>query len=893
MSGVYITIVSVIYLGVLFYLAFVAEKYKSKNKSLIDNPYVYALSLAVYCTAWTFYGSVGRVKEKGLEFLSVYLGPTLVMLLAWSVLKKISRIARVNGITSIADFISARYGKYRSLGVWVTIISFLAGVPYIGLQVKAISKSFEVITGITSGNYFYQDASFFVVLILIVFTILFGTRRIQSNETHEGMIFAIAVESIFKLIAFLVVGIFITFFINDGWADVFKDHYFGKQIEKSFDFENSAGYGNWFIHIIISAFAFMFLPRQFQVSVVENQSEKNLKQAIWLFPLYLFLINIFVVFIAISGTSVFEFNTEVSTDSYVIALPRHFGSDLIALIAYIGGFSAATGMIIVETIAISTMITNSVILPFLLESTKFQEKFKFKLLNLATWLRRFAIVFIILTGYFYFRTVSNLFSLVSIGLIAFVAIAQFAPIFLGGIYWKGASKNGALAGLVSGFILWFLFLIFPTLIPEEINNNALLGFYSKIFGVIKIEGFDQISNAGFWSLLVNTLIFIFVSVFSEQSSSEAKQAVLFVDIFQYSSIEGPSGFWKGKAKSENLFELLASFIGRSAARKNMDEFAQRNEIDLQSNVADPKLVSYIENTLSGIVGTSSANMLVSTIAKEEVVSVEEVLTFLKRSQQILDDNEELKSKTEELERISSELKIANERLLKTDEQKNEFLTTVTHEIRTPLTSIKALTEIIFDNEDLEKEQKSHFLETIINETDRLSRLVNQVLDLEKYESGKHILKKVDISVKDLVENVKDRLEEIANEKNIKIKLLYLPETKDIKGDEDKLLQMLINVVSNAIKFVKPHEGEILITLNSSKKRTVFTIEDNGIGIPKDAQIRLFEKFYQVDNGSYTDVKGSGLGLSIVKKIVELHKGTIHLESVVNKGTKVMISLPIK
>lgn len=893
MNGVSFTIVSVLYLGVLFYLAFVAEKFKNRNKSLIDNPYVYALSLAVYCTAWTFYGSVGRVKDKGLEFLSVYLGPTLVMLLAWSVLKKISRIARVNGITSIADFISARYGKYRSLGVWVTIISFLAGVPYIGLQVKAISKSFEVITGIPSGNYFYQDASFFVVLILIVFTILFGTRRIQSNETHEGMIFAIAIESVFKLVAFLLVGVFITFIINDGWADVFENHYFGKKIEESFNFDQSAGYGNWFIHIIISAFAFMFLPRQFQVAVVENQSENNLKQAIWLFPLYLFLINIFVVFIAISGTSVFAENSGVSTDSYVIALPQHFGNNLVALIAYIGGFSAATGMIIVETIAISTMITNSVILPFLLESTRFQQKFKFKLLNLATWLRRGAIVFIILMGYIYFRSVGNLFSLVSIGLIAFVAIAQFAPIFLGGIYWKGATKNGALAGLVSGFTLWFLFLIFPTLIPAKYETNSFLSFYYQIFGFLNIEGFDEISNAGFWSLSINTLVFLVVSAFSEQSSAEAKQSVLFVDIFQYSNIDGHSGFWRGKAKNENLFELLASFIGRSAARKDLDEFAQRNEINLESNVADAKLVSYIENTLSGIVGTSSANMLVSTIAKEEVVTVDEVLAFLKRSQQILDDNEELKSKTEELERISTELKIANERLLKTDEQKNEFLTTVTHEIRTPLTSIKALTEIIFDNEDLEKEQKSHFLETIINETDRLSRLVNQVLDLEKYESGRHKLYKNDIEVKDLVENVLDRLEELANEKNVKIFMTILPETKDIKGDEDKLMQMLINVVSNSIKFVEPQKGEINITLNSSKKRTVFTIEDNGIGIPKEAQSRLFEKFYQVENGNFSDARGSGLGLSIVKKIVELHKGSIHLESVVNKGTKLMISLPIK
>ena len=893
MSGLLITIVSVLYLGFLFYMAFIAEKFKNENKSLINNPYVYSLSLAVYCTAWTFFGSVGRVGQTGLEFLTVYIGPTLVMLLGWNVLRKIIRIAHVHSITSIADFISARYGKYRSLGVWVTIISLMAGVPYIGLQIKAISKSFQTLANVDPGVHFYQDSAFYIAILLIIFTILFGTRKVQSNETHEGMIFAIAAESLVKIFAFLAVGIFVTFYINDGFDGVFANHFNGENIKKAFDFGERPGYGNWFMHIIVSAFSFMFLPRQFQVGVVENQNENNLKQAIWLLPLYLFLINVFVVPIAITGSSMFGSNSNILADNYVIAVPLALEYKWIALIAYIGGFSAATGMIIVETIAISTMITNSVILPSLLENRKFKEKFTFKILNLAVWLRRLSIILTVLLGFLYYKTIASYYSLVSIGLIAFVAISQFSPIILGGIFWKEGTKKGAIAGLLSGITIWLFALILP---PFLVNSQGVVyhpfieQFYN-FFGYFKIQNFDEISNATFYSLLVNSFVFYVVSLFTVQSPTEAKQALLFVDVFKYSNKEGQSVFWKGKAKNDNLFELLASFIGKSQANEMLAEFAEKNQINLKNNTADPRLVSFIENIMSGIIGTSTSRMLVSSVTKEEVVSVEEVLEVLKRSQKIIEDNEELKQKTNQLEALSKELKVANDGLTKMDSLKNEFLTTVTHEIRTPLTSIKALTEIIYDNEDLEEEQKKTFLNTIIDETDRLSRLVNQVLDLEKYESGKHKLKKAVIDVKDLVNTVFVRMEELAKEKNVTLQKRISPDIQNFKGDEDKLIQMLINLISNSIKFVKPKEGWVQLNVDLGKKRLIFSVEDNGIGIPVEVQKRIFEKFYQAENQDDIKEKGSGLGLSITKKIVEIHKGNILLESVPGKGTKIMISLP--
>ncbi|MCP9767314.1 GHKL domain-containing protein [Lacihabitans sp. LS3-19] len=894
MNGILITIVSILYLGVLFYLAFVAEKFKGLNKSLINNPFVFAFSLAVYCTAWTFYGSVGRVDQTGIEFLSVYIGPTLVMLLGWSVLRKIIRISHVHRITSIADFISARYGKYRSLGVWVTIISLLAGIPYIGLQIKAISSSFSTLTGVLPGHYFFQDSAFYIALILIAFTLLFGTRKVQSNETHEGMVLAIAAESIFKLIAFLIVGIYVTYWINDGFGDIFEKHYIGKEIQKAFEFDIHPGYGNWFMHIMVSALSFMFLPRQFQVAVVENQNEKNLKQAMWLLPLYLFLINIFVIPIALTGNSFFASNPLISGDNYVIELPLKFSSNSIALIAYIGGFSAATGMIIVETIAISTMITNSIILPSLLESRKFKEKYTFKILNIAIWSRRASIILTVLLGFFYYKTVAPYFSLVSIGLIAFVAIGQFSPALLGGIFWKDGNKTGALAGLLSGFIIWLFALIIPPIFSDNQGHfyyPALAKFY-ELFSSFKIENFDEISNTTFWSLMVNAFMFFGVSMATKQSPAEEKQALLFVDVFKYSNQQGQTAVWRGNARNEQLKELLASFIGKSKAEKEIEDFSKHFDIVLDNVSADPKLVAYIENIISGIIGTSTARLLVSSISKEEVVSIDEVLAVLKRSQKILEDNEELKTKTFQLEKISKELQDANLGLQQADDLKNEFLTTVTHEIRTPLTSIKALSEIIYDNEDLEYEQKKSFLNIIIDETDRLSRLVNQVLDLEKYESGKHKISKKTVEVNEILNTVLARMEGIAKEKNVLLKIFNKSDVYSFKADEDRLIQMFINLISNAIKFVKPNEGWVHLSVDNSKKYLIFSVEDNGVGIPVETQSRIFEKFFQAENQDQSSEKGSGLGLSITKKIVEIHKGNIHLESVPGKGTKIMVSLPL-
>jgi Na+/proline symporter/nitrogen-specific signal transduction histidine kinase len=872
-----IALISILSLLLLFFLAYLAERRKYQNRSLINNPIVYSLSLAIYCSAWTFYGNVSSVTDTGILFLAIYIGPTLVMLLGLTVLKKMVRISNVLSITSIADFVSARYGKNRSLGIVVTILSLFAGIPYIGLQIKAIASSLQPFTRNASAGDFYQDQAFYICILIVVFTILFGTRKILPNERHEGMVFAVAAESIFKLLAFLLVGFSVTYLWHNGFNDIFSKYYFTEKIQTAFDFEKSTGYGNWSVYILISGLAFVLLPRQFHVAVVENKSEENLKQAAWMFPLYLFLIVLFVIPLALTGNGLIS-----GTNGYenaIINLPLHFSSETLAAVAYLGGFLAATGMIIVECIAISTMVTNSLLLPLLLENIRFKNFFRLRILQLSVWLRRLTILLVVSLAYLYYKGVSHELSLISLGLIAFVAVIQLAPAVLGGMYNKGLTRKGILCGILTGTTVWFLGLIIPSLIPYDLTN-----FYSYFSG-FRIESLDFIANIGFWSLLLNILAVLLISSITDSSALETKQAILFVDVFNYSNPEGQSVFWKGTAKIKNMETLLAGFLGRKRSAQVLRSFAKRHHLNLSSEQADPLLVSYVENTISQYVGTGTANMLVSSISKEEVVTVEEVLEVFKRSQQVVEDNAELRFQKVQYQKLSDELSLTNQKLKELDAQKDDFIRTVTHEFRTPLTAIKALAELVHDHPDME--EREEFLKTIVQETDRLGRLVNEVLELEKYASGKQKLKGKSMPLHTLAETVRIRLLSLTDEKDIK--LHFKTEEGTVFGDEDKLIQMLINLISNSIKFVSEN-GNVWIRMENTLESTIFEIEDDGIGIPQRHLEKVFDKFYQIEN---KNSKGTGLGLSIVKNIVELHDGQISINSKEGEGTLVRINFPIK
>lgn len=638
------------YLGVLFAVAYYGDRAAARGRSIIANPYVYSLSLAVYATAWTFYGSVGRAAQDGLGFLPVYLGPTVMATVWWLVLRKIIRIAKDNHITTLADFVSSRYGKSGLLAGLVTTIAVLGVTPYISLQLKAISTSFTVLLGYPDivGALqqphvpVWRDTAFYVAMILAAFTIVFGTRHLDAAERHEGMVAAIAFESLVKLVAFLCVGLFVTFGLYNGFGDLFEKAASLPQAKEAFTIgsEDIGIFRSWaslFSVAFISMLAIIFLPRQFQVAVVENVDESHLNKAIWLFPLYLLLFNIFVLPIAFGGLLHFQ-GQPINPDTFVLTVPLSEHQHALAILAFIGGFSAATGMVIVESIALSTMVCNDLVMPALLRIKRLRLTEREDLSGLLLAIRRITIVLGMLLGYAFFRLASNAYALVSIGLISFAAVAQFAPAVLGGIYWKGATRPGALAGLAAGFAVWLYTLLLPAFarsgwLPMSLLDAGPFGIALlrplELFG---LSGLDEITHAMVWSMLANVGAYIGVSVMTGQTAIERTQAALFVDVFKHER-SSPEQVWRARGSLPELHAMLSRFLGAERAMATFSEYAQRRGLDWPRD-ADAELVSVSEARLAGVIGTASARVMIASVIEKE--PLRDSLTGLPNRALILD-----------------------------------------------------------------------------------------------------------------------------------------------------------------------------------------------------------------------------------------------------------------
>jgi Na+/proline symporter/signal transduction histidine kinase len=890
---------SLLYLCLLFGVAYYAEYRQKKNRSLINNPYVYALSLAVYCTAWTYYGSVGQASTRGVEFLAVYIGPTITAALFWPVLRKIIRICKTQRINSLADFISTRYGKNFSLAVVVTILCMIGIIPYIALQLKAISSSMNILSGTSPHNGLIgilQDNTLYIALALVAFIILFGTRSIDASEKHEGLVAAVAFESVIKLLAFLVAGIFVTFGLFNGFGDIFSKAAANEDLARLFQFNGNGAYTTWTGLILLSMLAVVFLPRQFQLGVVENVQENHLKKAIWLFPLYLFLITLFVLPVAFGGKLLMG-NTGVSADTYVLALPLHNGAGFLSLFIFIGGFSAATSMIIVETIAISTMMSNNIATPLLLTTRKFKTKGDGQLTNPILNIRRFSIFLIIALAFLYDKLVAQHFTLVSIGMVSFAAVSQLAPAVLGGIYWKNASQKGAMAGILTGFVIWFYTAVIPSMASAGFINMSVITdgpwgiSWLRPLSLFGMEGLDTITHCFFWSMFFNILVFVYVSLNSTRSAREIYQSEIFVDIFRHSGPGDTHAVWKGTAYLPDLNSLLANFLGKERAEKIISSYAARHKISMESKKADPRLVTFSEKVLSGVIGSASARIMVSSVTKEEELKINEVMHILRESQQMIELNKELRRKSGELQKATEQLTVVNAQMKDMDEVKDEFLYTVTHELRTPLTSIRAMAELVHDNEDMEEEQRHEFLSGIIKETERLSHLITQVLNLERYESGRQQLNLTPVLLNTLISDSIRSVTGLALEKKIKIEKQIPDSMFILRCDADLVQQVMNNLLSNAIKFVEENTGLVRVGVFSTEDEIQVWVEDNGKGIPRELHELVFDKFFQARNQTLKKPQGSGLGLAICKKIVEMHQGKIRVESEEGKGSRFIFTLP--
>jgi phosphoserine phosphatase RsbU/P len=1045
----WVALLGIAYLLVLFAIAYATDKSRESGRSLVDNPWVYSVSLAVYCTSWTFYGSVGQAASTGLGFLPIYLGPTLIFLLGPSLLKRLVSFCRAEGVTSLPDLLEVLYGKGWALGALATTVMVVGITPYIGLQLKAIGYTFDLITERSAGSGILGDASFWAALALSIFAGLFGARSLVASERHEGMVAAIVFESAVKLGVFLVLGLYITFGIGGGLPHIFEKAAADPDLARLFLLGEGSGVAlpTWVSLSILSASAVILLPRQFHMLVVENVEPRHLRTASWAFPAFLLLINLLVLPVALVGRL---YGGELLPDFYMISLPLTRGHHTLAFLAFLGGFSAATSMVIVEAVALATMILHHpgvAVLGGFFPGLRNLGNRDVSVHLLST--KRAVIFAIVLLGYAFNRSIGDSHTLVATGLLSFSAMFQFVPAVLFGFCWKGRTRTGAIAGLVAGFGIWIYTLLLPSFVDSGWMSDAFLtqGPWGiellrprALFGM---EGFDTWTHALIWSLVFNTGAYFFFSLLTAQHPAEGSQRS-----------ELPAA-WATRAELEGL---LARFVGTKMAHDVLGILPERSSPQL--------LLEATERCLASALGTPSAHMIInSTFAwpREHAVEIldvfggvsqtlvesrdalerrlrelmvlheashalsqsldidtllQQVLLLIKQEfgfehlgVRLLDEDGFLRIRShvglsdeyilasamppsretyfgscfldarpvvvgdtreidkplllsklvkdvpitalihapmiyegrvigvltaytsrgpmhftdefielfaalanqlamaatnarlygevqayshameEKVARRTVELEKVNARLLELDRLKSDFLSTVSHELRTPLTSIRSFSEILlrYDVDDAEKRRK--FVNIIHDEAGRLTRMINDLLDLSRIEAGRLELSPLELALEPVFARAVDTAQPLCAEKGISVFSSVEADLPPVFADADRLHQVLTNLLANSVKF-SPEGGAIKLSGIQKEGFALISVEDAGPGIPPDRLEQIFERFHQVRDPQKSHPLGTGLGLAISREIVDKMGGDIWVESKFGDGAIFYFTVPL-
>jgi phosphoserine phosphatase RsbU/P len=1036
------------YLLGLFAIAYATDKARERGRSPVDNPWVYSFSLAVYCTSWTYYGSVGQAASTGLGFLPIYLGPTLIFLLAPSLLKRLVSFCRAEGVTSLPDLLEVLYGKGWSLGALATTLMVIGITPYIGLQLKAVGYTFDLLTGRAVISGILDDASFWAALAMSIFAGLFGARSLVATERHEGMVAAIAFESAVKLGAFLAIGLYITFGIGGGLTKVFERALANPDLSRLFLLGKGSGTSlpAWVTLSVLSASAVILLPRQFHMLVVENVRERHLRTAAWTFPAYLLLINLLVLPVALVGRL---YGGELSPDFFMISLPLSRDHTGLAFLAFLGGFSAATSMVIVSSVALSTMILHHsgvAVLGTIFPA--FRAAGGRDLSRPLLYTKRAVIFGVVLLGYGFKRWIGESHTLVATGLLSFSAVIQFAPAVLLGLYWKGGTRSGALAGLAAGFAVWTYTLLLPSFVDSGWVSESLLtqGPWGiellrprALFG---LQGFDTWTHALIWSLVFNVGSYFTFSFLTSRPAVEAPRTEL------------PSA-WATRADLEGL---LARFVGARSARDVLGALPERSSPQV--------LLEATERCLASALGAPSARMIInSTLAwpRDRAVEIldvfggvsqtlaesrdalerrlrelmvlheashalsrsldidtlmQEVLLLIKRefgfehlAVRLLDEDGILRIRSrvglradyvavsamvpsretffgicfldarpvvvgdtqkieksplltklvkdlpvsafihapmtyegrvigvltayatrgpmhftdefvelfaalanqlamaavnaqlyaevqayshameEKVARRTAELEKANARLLELDRLKSDFLSTVSHELRTPLTSIRSFSEILLRYEVDDPEKRKKFVGVIHNEAERLTRMINDLLDLSKIEAGRLELYPEPLELEPVFSKAIGTTHPLFAEKGINVKSQVEAGLPPVLADADRLHQVLTNLLSNSVKF-SPEGGTIRLNGRKIEGFALISVADEGPGIPPDRLEQVFERFHQLRDPQKSHPLGTGLGLSISREIVERMGGKIWVESELGAGAVFYFTIPL-
>ena len=656
--GWILLLVSVGYVGLLFGVAWIGDRKPLYPGRDWLRPLVYSLALAVYCSSWTFYGAVGTAAKSGLGFLPIYLGPILLFVFGWRILERLVLVAREQSTVSIADFLAARYGRAQNIAALVTLIAVIAAIPYMALQFKAVAMSIDVLSGVQAGapREFWADPALYVALLLALFAILFGTRQIDATEHHHGMILAVALESLVKLVAFVAVGVFAL------------GHLPGSE-NLLLRFEAAArdfvapGIPQGFVAQTLLAFAaIVCLPRQFHVAVVECGDVADVRRARWLFSGYLMVICVLVLPITAAGQFVLA-GTGASPDTFVLALPLAMDNTALALAAYVGGFSAATGMVIVAAVALATMVSNDLVMPVLWRGSLTDLDQREHLGARVLWVRRVTIVVIALLAYAYYRGAGEGGSLAAFGLLAFAAVGQFAPALIGGLYWRGASRRGVMAGLAAGFVLWTYTLLLPTLTRAGWFDGAWLVhgpldiIWLRPEGLFGLQGWDAITHGTFWSLLMNILALLVISARYRPSLEERIRATPFLDPYAQRPLTAPGG-WQGSLDTGDLLALASRIVGDRHAQRAFAEHAAAQGRELvRTAPADRALIQFTERLLAASIGAASARLTLTTALRGSGMELGEVMSLLDEASHELRFNREILSAT--LENLSQAVSVVD------------------------------------------------------------------------------------------------------------------------------------------------------------------------------------------------------------------------------------------
>ena len=647
LQGWVVVVIALAYIGFLFLVASYGDRRHELFRGNRARLLIYPLSLAIYCTSWTFFGSVGVAARTGFDFLTIYIGPVLMVGLAYPLIIRIVRLTKAQNITSIADFIAARYGKSQAVAATVAVIAIVGMIPYIALQLKAVSASVgtildEISAGSVAAQPVIGDVALFVALLMAAFAVLFGTRHIDATEHQDGLMLAIATESIIKLVAFLAVGVFVTFVMFPGPLALFSDALSHPRTAAVLTHTPSAA--AFFATTVLSLFAILLLPRQFHVAVVENRSEAEIRRAAWLFPVYLVLINLFVMPIAMAGLLTFPAGL-TDADMFVLALPLKAHSELFTLVAFVGGLSAATAMVIVESVALAIMVSNDIVMPFILNRRAVNVVERSDAGAQLLTVRRIAIFGILLLAYIYYRSAGPA-QLASIGLLSFAAIAQLTPAFFGGLIWRRGNATGAIAGMTAGILVWAYTLLLPSIMDAGMVGERILN--DGPFDLIWLRpqalfGLDlpPLVHGVALSLLANVALYVGCSFGRRGSAIERMQADLFVPT-SLAPIAPSFRLRRAAVTTEELIATIARYLGEERTRASFASFAASRRISLEPRVeADFALLQYGEYLLASAIGAASSRLVLSLLLRKQTVSTKAALKLLDDASAALHYNREV------------------------------------------------------------------------------------------------------------------------------------------------------------------------------------------------------------------------------------------------------------